>query len=223
MSTTALSTLTARLADDIPARWSIPSTDQYQRAVIDSVMDFSRRCGRVKITTLSIVNGTASYALPTDFTALVRLSGLTVTDGIINAGSLIPVLPGYKERYVIADGVITFYPTPSYTLSRDLIYKAGWVMDSDDEYDEMGDAESGVILLLAAAKCLGWQAAKAAQEAWSYQIGDERASKEKLADSLSARSAELRAQYHEEVKIYAGRGGQGTLTQRASYDLGAYE
>jgi hypothetical protein len=169
------------------------------------------------------VNGTASYTLPTDFTALVRLSGLTVTDGIINAGSLIPVLPGYKERSVIADGVITFYPTPTYTLSRNLIYKAGWVLDVNEEYDEMGDAESGVILLLAAAKCLGWQAAKAAQEAWSYQIGDERVSKEKLADSLSARAAGLRADYLDSVKIYAGRGGQGTLAQRSSYDLGAYE
>ena len=121
---------------------------------------------------------------------------------------------------MIADGVMTFYPTPTYTISRDYEYKAGWAL-SGGSYAEMGDTEAGIVLLLAASKVLGLQASKAAQEAWSYQIGDERVSKERLSEQLRLQGDALRVQYMEAVQMVSG--SRITVARRATYDLDAYE
>lgn len=219
----ALSDLVTRLQDDVPARNSIPSADQYERAVKDAVADFSRRSGRIKITSLSIVSGTASYALPADFVKLVGLEAIAGPGGIINSPSgLIPVSATFEERWTVADSQITFYPTPSYTLARDLEYQAGWILDTGDQYQEMGDLEAGIILKLAAAHALTFQANKAAQEAWQYQIGDERVSKERLAEALRAQAKESRDAYEVELKTYSSGMGGGPVGMRATYPPGSY-
>jgi len=222
MSTTALSDLISRLQEDVPARGGIPSEAQCERLVKDAVADFGRRAGRLKIATLNVVSGTASYVLPDDFVSMVRLTSLSGSDGILNFGSgLIPVSTNWSERTVIAAGWITFYPTPAYTLERDYEYKAGWALDVNEAYLEMGDTEAGILLQLAAAKVLGLQASKAAQEAWQYQLGAERVSKEQLADKLRAQGEALRAQYIEAIQVYAGT--RLTVASRARYGVDAYE
>jgi len=221
MSSTALSVLVARLQEDVPARNGVPSADQAERAVVDAVADFSQRAGRLKIGTLSIVGGQASYSLPADFVSMVRLFSLFAEQGIINSGQgLIPVDARWKERYVIADGTITFYPTPTYSTSRDFEYKAGWFLDNTSAYDEMGDTEAGIVLILAAAKVLGFQANKAASDAWMYQVGDERVSKERLSEQLRLQSDAMQVKYAEALRSYKGKAG--VAGSRSRYDLGAY-
>jgi hypothetical protein len=63
------------------------------------------------------------------------------------------------------------------------------------------------------------QANKAAQEAWSYQIGDERVSKEKLAAELRAQAQAAEQNFLDQV---AGAGAGGTIGLRADYGPGEY-
>ncbi len=220
MSSTALSVLVSRLQEDVPARNSIPSADQAERAVIDAVADFSRKAGRMKIGTLSIVSGQASYTLPADFVSMIRIYSMFAENGIINSGQgLIPTNARWNERHVIADGVITFYPTPTYSISRGFEYKAGWVLETAS-YDEMGDTEAGIVLLLAAAKVLHLQANKTVSEAWTYQIGDERVSKERLSEQIRLQSDAMQAKYLDALQTY--KGNAGAAGRRSSYSLDAY-
>lgn len=215
----SLSDLVNRLQDDVPARDSVPTDAQYERCVKDAVAAFSRKCGRVKIATLSVVSGTATYDLPADFVKLIRLERLTTPDNVIVSGEgLIPVSATYEERWTIADGQITFYPTPTYTLARDIEYVAGWVLGSGDSYAELGDAEAEVFLKLAASRALGMQANKVAQEAWQYAIGDERVSKEKLAGELARQSKDMLDAYNGAVGDY----NSGTIGRRATYNRWEY-
>jgi hypothetical protein len=216
--TKSLIELVTRLQEDVPARDSVPSAAQYESAVKDAVSDFSRRTGRTKITTISVISGTATYDLPGDFVKLVRLESLTTPDRVIISGDgIIPVSATWQERWTIADGKITFYPTPVYNLSRDLEYQAGWVLDASDEYLEMGEEEAGIVLLEAASKALKLQANKASQQAWQYQVGDERISKERLATELRAQSQENHSRYLEAVGKYNGLIGTRSSYNRSDY------
>lgn len=169
-----LATLVSRLQADVPAVDSVPSSDQYERAIKDAIADFSRRCGTEKIDTLGIVSGTAAYTLPDDFLKLIMLESFATADGVlITAAGIIPLDANWEERWTVRGLTITFYPTPSYTMSRDYRYKAGWVLNDDgDEYEDMGEEEAGIILLRAAAACLTKQSNVMAPEAFSYQQGD---------------------------------------------------
>lgn len=216
----ALSELVARLQADVPARDAIPSLEQYERCVRDAVADFSRRAGRVKIATLSIVAGTATYSLPADFVRLIRIESLFQPDGVMHTASgLVPVSQSFSERTTIADGQITFWPTPNYSTTRYLHYQAGWVLDASNAYQELGEAEAEIAMRLAAAKALFLQANKAAQEAWQYALGDERVSKERLAGELRAQAEATERAYTQALSGYNG----GTFGIRADYPSHAYD
>lgn len=201
----------------MPARNSVPSLDQYERAITRAVTDFNKKAGPVKVTTLSIVSGTASYALPTDYISLVALAKLTNPGGIVVSGqTLIPISSSFSERWTISGGQITFYPTPTYTLSRQLTYRSGWIL-SAGAYG-FGEDEAEIILLHAAATALGVQAFAAAQEAWEYQIGDEKVSKRALSQELEARGKNALERYEKALQDFSGK-AQG---MRSHYDLDAY-
>lgn len=202
--TIALTTLVTQLQADVPARNSIPSATQYEQCIKDAVADYSRRKPRRKVTTLTVVSGTASYDLPEDFVRLIRISQpaeYADSGVIISSDGLVPVgSKDWEEHHTIAagaDGImkITIYPTPTYSTTRDLWYSAGHVLNGSDEYAEMTWRDSDVIMYKARALALELQANKAAQEAWQYSIGDERVGKEKLA-------AELRAQADTQLSCY---------------------
>jgi hypothetical protein len=210
----ALSALVSRLQADVPARNGVPSSAQYGQAVKDAVADYTSRRPLRKLTTLSIVSGTATYDLPDDFQKVIRLESLLSQDGVIHScDGLIPVSATYEENYYIVAGQITFDPTPQYTVSRDLWYAAKHTLDGSDEYPDMSEDDAGVLLLKAQARCLALQANKAAQEAWQYAIGDERVNKEKLAESLRNQAKALEQEYKEAVKTSVG-----PIGMRASYN-----
>jgi hypothetical protein len=196
--------LIEQLKSDVPARNSIPGDEQYRKCIEDAVADYSRRKPRRKVTTLTIVSGTASYDLPKDFVHLIRITQpaeYADSGVIISSEGLVPVgSKDWEEHHTIAagaDGImeLTIYPTPTYSTTRDVWYGAGHVLDASNEYAEMTWRDSDIITYKARAIALELQANKAAQEAWQYSIGDERVSKEKLA-------AELRAQADAQLSRY---------------------
>jgi len=150
---TTLAVLVAELQSEVPAVNSVPTTTQYAQSVKDAVMEFSRRCGRGKWAQLPIVNGTATYNLPADFLSMIALASLTGVDGVlISSTGIIPMAADFSEDYSIINKQITFTPTPTYSMTRDYKYKAGWVLtgaEGSETYAAMGDEEKQIVMIKA--------------------------------------------------------------------------
>ena len=176
-----LSDLVERLAADVPAEDSIPSNTQYENAVIDAVRDFSERCGLMQIATLNIVPGTATYDLPADYLKMIALESFASADGVlISAQGLIPISANWEEQHTIRNGQITFYPTPTFTMAREMRYKAAWIgtdIEADDsvaadtEYETMSEREARIVLLKAQANAIGKQANALSGQTLKYSLG----------------------------------------------------
>ena len=207
-----LSELVNELTADVPAREGVPSADQYERMIKEAVRDFGRRAGRVKRSTLDIVSGMATYDLPEDFLKMIKLYGLVAPDGIMNTPEgLVPVSDGFRERYTILDGQITFYPTPAYTLTRHFSYKAGWTLTADGDYteayEELTEEEAEICLLKAKSLALELQANTAAGDGWRYQIGDEMVDKSGQQSAYKVRLETAENAYLRAVEAYNGNTG----------------
>jgi hypothetical protein len=214
--TVTLATLTERLQADVPARSGVPTEAQYERLVKDAVADYSRRKPMEKVTTLTIVSGTADYTLPDDFLFAIKLESLWHPDGVIHSTSgLIPVSATYDETYTVAGLTMTFHPTPRYNTTRDLRYAAAHVLNDSDAYASMTEADARIVLLKAAELALTLQARAAAisGEMVEYQIGDERVKRASAADSLTKRADFARSDYEAAVAAVIGPVGV-----RAAYD-----
>lgn len=204
---TSLGKMVARLMDQAPARNGYPTLTQYEEIVLDALADFGRRAGVVKTAILAITAGQARYTLPADFVRVIRLSGLGVTGGvaITNAG-LVPVSQGFEERLTVAGRTLTISPTPEYGTNRELVYQAGYAVVDEDVHD-LERERAGVVLLKAQAICLTEQANHAVHEAWQYQMGDQRISKERLAAEMREQAKALENQYLASVEGLAGLAG----------------
>jgi len=216
----ALADLVTRLQSDVPARDSVPSVTQYENCVTEAVADYARRNSLERITTISVVSGTADYDLPDDFLRMIVFEGpLSYESVIIGDEGLIPMRGAveWEEHVTIRAGTLTITPTPTYSQDRDLQYAAGYVLNDSDEYVYLTDEDVGVLMLLAQAKALMLQANVTAHQAWQYAIGDERVNKEKLATALREQAGRLEEQYQEEVENLGG--GGKALGMRAIYSL----
>lgn len=211
----SLGALRKKLMELVSARKGVPSFRQYTLAVMDAVADYSDRKPLQKTVAVEIVSGTASYALPADFLRFTSLEVATAPDGVIVSDiGLIPVGDGFRETYTIAGEQLTFYPTPQYTMTKRLWYAAAYVLNENEVYADMGREAERLVLLKAQAIALQLQANKAAQEAWQYQIGDERVNKEKLAEALAKRAKEMNDEYER-----AAEGQIGPIGMRSYYGL----
>lgn len=204
-----LTSLITDLKDDVPAIDSVPSDDQYERAIKEAVVDFSRRCGTEKIATLSVVSGTAAYSLPDDFLKLIQIETPGAPDGVlISTEGIIPLPAEWSERFTIRGNTITFYPTPSYSMAKDYRYKAGWVLADDNEtYEEMTREEADIILTMARSVCLTKQANALSGNVLDYQQGDVRVSEGTNTLSLRADSDAAQADYRKKCDLYNGQYG----------------
>jgi hypothetical protein len=159
------------LQAEVPAVDGVPTTAQYTNAIEDAVIDFSRRCGVTKISTLAIVSGTAVYSLATDFLKLINLDALVGVDGVMfTNGGLIPVSKDFEEVYTIVNKQITFFPTPGYSMTRYYRYKSAWVATGGD-YTTLGEEETQIVLLLAKSKALMKIANDQAGDSIKYSFG----------------------------------------------------
>src|SRR5690349_20346010 len=152
--TKALADMITDLQEDVPAVDGVPSDAQYERAIKDAVAEFSRQCGLVRNTFLSIVSVTATYALPDDFLKKIEIDSpfdpehnvMITSTGIIPFGAA----GEFEEELTFRNKTLTIYPTPQYTMSRYLEYKAAWVLDESDEYP-LTDDEVEIVMLKARA------------------------------------------------------------------------
>jgi hypothetical protein len=170
---TTLAALVTLLQQEVPAVDGVPTSEQYNQAVKDAVMEFSRRCGLTKISTLSIVSGTATYSLPADFLRMISLDALVGVDGVIvGQNGLIPLSKDFEEEFIINPGTkqITFYPTPAYSMTRYFKYKGGWVATGAD-YTTIGEDEARIVILKAKAIAFGKQSNAAAGSSLKYSFG----------------------------------------------------
>lgn len=209
-----LSDLVTRLSEDVPAEDGVPSTTQYENAIKDAVRDFSERCGLEIIATLSIVSGTATYDLPADFLKIIKVAAFAGQDVIQSASGLIPVPAGWCERYTIRNGQITFYPTPTYTVAKEIRYKAGWVgtdtvgegsgYEADIEYETMGEREARIVLLKAQALALTKIANAQSSTAIKYSFGAVSEDLGSSSDTSRKNSNDIEREYIQACDRYNG-------------------
>lgn len=200
---TTLANLVTQLQSEVPAVNSVPTSDQYNQAIKDAILEFSRLCGLTKRAELSIVANTAAYNLPADFLKLIWLESLVGADGVIlSDAGIIPVSSSWKEDYTIVNKVITFYPTPTYTLAREIKYKSAWVASSGD-YTTLGDDEAQIIMLKAKSICLGKQV-NAANAGVKYSLGAVSVDKGSGVESKSNKAEKLDDEFKEACDRYNG-------------------
>lgn len=206
-----LSELVALVEEDVPAEGGVPSALQYEQAVKDAVRDFSERCGLEQLGTLSIVSGTATYSLPADFLKLIALETLMSPDGVlISAEGLIPVSANWEERYTIRNGQITFKPTPTYAMTRDIRYKAAWILtEAVDEYDNaeyetLGEREGRIVVLKAKALAAIKKSNASAGDAIKYSFGAVSEDLSSLEEGYRKDAKNFESEYVEACEKYNG-------------------
>lgn len=200
-----LDVLVERLMQAVPARDGTPTLVQYRQCVEDAVADLDQRKPNQKVAVVSVVAGTAEYALPSDFVRLIALESLWAADGVlVSAAGLIAVDATFDELVTVAGGMLTITPTPEYTATRRLYYAAGRVLDADEVYSDLTEGDARLALLLAQALALEAQANVLAPGGWRYQIGDEMVDKGGQTRGVEQRAASLRAQYAAAVAAAIG-------------------
>lgn len=205
--TVTLADLVADLQEDVPAVDAVPSEAQYTRAIKDAVAEFSRLCGVVRNTTLSIVSGTASYSLPSDFMKLIEIDSaidpehnvMFTATGIIAFG---PVGP-YDEEITVRNGTLTIYPTPQYTMNRYIEYKAAWVLDEAEAYP-LTEAEAQIVMLKAKAIAFEKIANASASGGFKYSIGNMAVDKTGVSDGYRSRVQDFETRFEKACVDYNG-------------------
>ncbi len=208
--------LITRLEMDVPAQDSVPTDAQYIFAVKQAATAFGRKAGMIKQEDLSVVPGTAVYALPADFLKIIRVTGSGVTYGgvqITNDG-IVPLNTAVQRNWTIAGKKISFQPTPTHAFTQVLRYKAGYVLTSDEitgnpVYADMTDEVADIVMLKATA--LAWRTIggkASSSQAWKYQVGDIMIDKSNLGKSLSGWIGSFDREFEKAVVDYVGHVGE---------------
>jgi len=205
--TKALADMITELQEDVSAVDGVPSDAQYERAIKDAIREFSRRCGLIKNGTLEIISGTASYSLPADFLSMIEIDNpyspehhvIVTQSGIIPFSELNP----FEEEYTIQNGTITFFPTPGYTMTRYIEYKAAWVLDVDDNYP-LTEEEAQIVMIKAKNIAFEKLSNANAGAGFRYSVGNMSVDKSGVADGYSKRLSELNGDFISACNQYNG-------------------
>jgi hypothetical protein len=218
-----LASLVARLTVDVLAQSGVPTAAQYAQAVKDAVADLSRRASVARVASLAIVAGTAAYALPSDFQALIRLAAIGVAyprsssidygdyqgGTLITPAGLVPFSGSYREQITISGGALLIYPTPTVSAERQLVYAAGDAI-LDDSYPTLTEDRAAIALLLAKAACLDRIATSPSGQAVKITAGGDSVDFSTAAAGLRGQAAGLRVEYLAAIaSLNAGSGGLG--------------
>lgn len=183
------------------------TNEQMIAAVKRGVKAFSKKVGMQRRATINVVNGTAEYTLPDDFVGLIRFESTIVDDGVYvqPGGGLVPLnsatLPG---QYSIAGKTITFVPTPTYSVTFYLWYRAGHVLDEEEVYPYLEDEMQDIVITKAQAEALRFINAGAVGDNWKYQFGDVMIDKSNLNASIGSVITQLNEQFDQMVADYVG-------------------
>lgn len=185
----------------------------YALVVEDAVAKLGQDCPMRSSTTLPVVRGQASYALPADFARLVQLVPLAQSGGVIVTDVLTPVATSVQRERVIVEGdTLRIEPTPQYSASRTLEYEATFVA-AGEAYARLTANGARVALLYARHLVLSQQAGAAAGRAWRFRIGDEEVDKSRLGDAVAAGAKAALEMYQREIA-----GMRAASGMRAQYD-----
>ena len=202
----SLAVLTDRLQRAVPPRGDVPG--DYEQLVIEAVGQLSQDLPIVTTTTLLIVAGTASYALPADFLYEIDFGAPTpYGDVLITNGGLIPVGRGFSETHYIEGGYVRFEPVPAYSTARTVRYAAAHALVGG-MFPRLSENGARVALLYAQHLALGEQANAQAGDGWSYKIGDESVDKRGLAASIQAQAGAALSNYNNALRPLKGYGAQ---------------
>lgn len=208
----SLADLVTELQGLVPAQDSTPSTAQYQKAVKDAVHAFNDKAGRKKLHTMSVVSNDATYTLPDDFLKVISwepLTGMVHNGVIIGETGIIPMNDprSFSEKYTIAGLTLTIHPTPTYNTSRYLWYKAGFVLDDDEIYQDMTQREASIIIEKAQGNAWRVVGGRTARGGWKYQIGDVMIDKSNLNNALAGWISGYDKEFEDRIKAYIGTVG----------------
>lgn len=183
-------------------------------AVKSAVSAFSNKAGMVKRVAISVVTGTATYELPDDFISLIKLERMTALGDVWvqGNGTLIPTANSRAEKATVAGRNIVFVPTPQYTTTRYVWYRAGYAL-TDGTYEDMTEEMAEIIKVKAQANGLRFLATSNATDGWKYSIGDVMVDKSNLSRGLRESAGELDREFDAMVKAFIGPVGI-----RAEYD-----
>lgn len=205
--TKALADLITDLQEDVPAVDGVPTDAQYERAIKDAVSEFSRRCGVIKNGEIAVVSGTAAYALPADFMELIEIDDpyepqhnvIVTQTGIIPFSELAP----FEEDITVRNNTLTIYPTPAYSMTRYIEYKAAWVLDESNEYP-LTDDEARIVMIKAKAIAFEKLANAAASSGFKYTVGNMSVDKSGVGDGYSKRLFSLHGEFVTACDRYNG-------------------
>ena len=180
-----------------------------ESVIKSAVRAFNDRAGWPKHGVLTIVAGTASYAVPDDFAKLVRVdSPFSYLDNVVGESGIIPMGNTIAMEQIYLTGRnLVIYPTPLSNGARTYWYKARHALDGSEQYPDMDDAQAEIILVKAQAVGLGYLAAGAAGGGWKYQIGDVSIDKSGIGNSYQSRINDLNAEFERCVTNYNGPAG----------------
>lgn len=194
---TTLLSLTSRLQNRVPSMNGTPAG--YDELVQQAVRQYSLDAPIPAKAALPIQAGVTSYALPGDFIKLisVRQGVCNATPGVLLTGNgIVPLPKGTKMLdYRVVGQSLELDWQPMFDATWELCYGAAHVPDGDGNYPTLGAYGADQALHFAAYLALTEQAHKAAQDAWSYQIGAEQIDRTKMA-------AALRSEAESALKVY---------------------
>ena len=125
---------------------------------------------------------------------------------LITPGGLVPV-SGWAtmnyERLTVANGALTIYPIPQYSVERNLRYGAGWAL-AGGSYADLTTTEAQIALLKAQAECLTLQLNAEGGGVLSYRIGDESFDKGGGITAMSGQRDGLLKAFSEACERYNG-------------------
>lgn len=206
-------TLSSQLTELVPAQGGTPSPSQYEAAVIDAVYAFSEKAGHIRIYEFEVVASTAVYELPNDFISLIELApafgGVRMGNVSVTPSGIVPLSQlGQEETYTINGHTLTFYPTPAYTASRWLRYKAAHVVDEDGNYPYLTEQTAGIIMLKAQAYAWRVVGSRVGRQGWKYTFGDVTIDKSNLGSSINKWAMEYEADFNDRIQRYVGAVGR---------------
>ena len=200
----SLSTLAARLQQQVPPRDGVPA--DYSRLCQEAVGQLGLDAPIVTATTIAVTAGVAAYSLPADFLYLIELGGAPVQgDVLVSDGGLVPLSVGWNEMYYIEGDSLRFDPAPTYTAARTLRYAAAYALVGG-AYPRLSENGARVALLYAQHLALSEQANAATGDGWSYKIGDESVDKRGLGAAIQTQAAAALQNYEVALRPFRGRG-----------------
>jgi len=207
----ALSDLVTQLSGLVPAVDGTPTNTQYQDAIKSAVRAFSDKAGMKRLHELPVVSGTATYTLPDDFIKEINLEGAFETavkyPGVAITGNGIVPLSGdsrLTEEALYNGLTLTIIPTPAYTSTRYLWYKAGHVLDESNEYPYMTEHIADIIMVKAQGNAWRVVADRVIKQGWKYSFGDVTIDKSAVGKQQGEWMGKFDTEFDKRVAAYVG-------------------